>query len=121
MGKLVSKRVIGAHIDKVRGFVSFEAIVDISSRTNQVSHLMSVASFPEGKKTMLRANMELVAGLIGLFGDPTDAVHDHAAESDPMDADGEHIFAFLLLKALTVHPGANGCYRGGECPAPSQR
>lgn len=43
----------------------------------QVSHLMSVSSCPEGKTTMLRANVMLVAGLVGLFGE---AVEDEQRE-----------------------------------------
>lgn len=35
----------------------------------QVSHLMSVSSCPEGKTPMLRANVMLVAGLVSLFGE----------------------------------------------------
>lgn len=39
---------------------------------------MSVSSYPEGKTTMLRANMELVLGMVNLFG---------KADSDPEDVD----------------------------------
>lgn len=56
--------------------------------TRQISHLMSVANCPEGKRPMLRANMELIAGLVSLFGEDTAADGDAgAATQGSMDID----------------------------------
>lgn len=48
----------------------------------QVSHLMSVSSCPEGKTTMLRANVMVVAGLVSLFGE--------AAEDEQSEDGGDY-------------------------------
>ena len=45
-----------------------QPLLDAGNRL--VAHLMSVSSYPPGKTPMLRANLELISGLIGLFGDP---------------------------------------------------
>lgn len=47
-----------------------QPLLDVGNRL--VSHLMSVCSYPPGKTTMLRRNLELISGLIHLFGDPGD-------------------------------------------------
>lgn len=49
------------------GDVSRQPLLDVGNRL--VSHLMSISSYPDGKTAMLRANVMLVAGLVGLFGD----------------------------------------------------
>lgn len=49
------------------GNVSLQPLLDVGNRL--VSHLISVSSCPEGKTAVLRANVVLVAGLVGLFGD----------------------------------------------------
>lgn len=49
------------------GDVSRQPLLGVGNRL--VSHLMSVSSYPDGKTAMLRANVMLVAGLVGLFGD----------------------------------------------------
>lgn len=43
-----------------------QPLLDVGNRL--VSHLMSVCSYPPGKTTMLRRNLELISGLIDLFG-----------------------------------------------------
>lgn len=44
---------------------------------------MSVCSYPEGKTTMLRANVILVSELVGLFGEAVEDEHsDHGKEAD---------------------------------------
>lgn len=47
--------------------VSRQPLLDVGNRLT--SHLISVSSCPEGKTAVLRANVGLVAGLVGLFGD----------------------------------------------------
>eukprot|EP00903_Cladosiphon_okamuranus_P011333 g10683.t1 len=46
---------------------SRQPLLDVGNRL--ISHLISVSSCPEGKTAVLRANVVLVAGLVGLFGD----------------------------------------------------
>ena len=55
--------------------VKRQPLLDVGNRL--VSHLISVSSCPEGKTAVLRANVVLVAGLVGLFGD---AVVEQSAE-----------------------------------------
>lgn len=47
-----------------------QSLLDVGNRL--VSHLMSVCSYPPGKTGMLRRNLELISGLIDLFGDSGD-------------------------------------------------
>lgn len=47
--------------------VGRQPLLDVGNRL--VSHLISVSSCPEGKTAVLRANVVLVVGLVGLFGD----------------------------------------------------
>lgn len=54
----------------------------------QISHLMSVSSYPGGGVPMLRANVELISGLVGLFGENDKDVTDQGEDSD-MAMEGE--------------------------------
>lgn len=59
--------------------ISQQPLLDVGNRL--VSHLMSVSSCPEGKTPVLRANVLLVAGLVGLFGDVVvEQTNDDGAE-----------------------------------------
>lgn len=60
---------------------------NISVFTNQVTHLLSVSSYPEGKIPMLRANMELITGLVGLFGEAETGGDPHEHSDDGMEID----------------------------------
>lgn len=53
---------------------------------------MSVSSCPEGKTTMLRANVMLVAGLVGLFGEAeqSDDADDYGDDGGEQGAE-EHV------------------------------
>lgn len=59
--------------------ISRQPLLDVGNRL--ISHLMSVSSCPEGKKAVLRANVLLVAGLVGLFGDVVEETIDDGAEA----------------------------------------
>ncbi|CAM9566377.1 unnamed protein product, partial [Ectocarpus sp. 13 AM-2016] len=65
------------------GDVSRQPLLDVGNRL--VSHLMSVASCPDGKTPMLRANVLLVAGLVGLFGDEVVEQTDRNGEAIRME------------------------------------
>lgn len=85
------------------GDVSRQPLLDVGNRL--VSHLMSVASCPDGKTPMLRANVLLVAGLVGLFGDVVVEQTDH--NGDVIRTEGHRtgrcsLMLFYVLRAYSA-------------------
>lgn len=109
--------------------ISYQPLLDVGNRL--VSHLMSVSSCPEGKTAVLRANVLLVAGLVGLFGDvvieqTNDDGEEVRVEGHQMGRFAIFVFGFcrlcrlssslslaLLLSINNIYRGeSSGCFYG---------
>lgn len=84
-----------------------------ASPSSQISHLMSVSSHPEGKKPMLRANMELIAGLVSLFGEESAVTDSRESPTDADEKAGERPHSACGIRLPDTCGGHRGCDRGG--------
>lgn len=90
------------------GDVSHQPLLNVGNRL--VSHLMSVSSCPEGKTAVLRANVVLVAGLVGLFGDVVVELEQEGDDGGgSVWVEGHRTGRFVL--ALVVYFGVSCCLR----------